>query len=128
MSATHRRPQAALAALLLFIAVNAVGGGVYGLAGAPGVPRDWLRGSPFASYRVPSIILLVVVGGVHLIAGITVLRRARQAASHAAAAGLVLLGWIGVQVAMIGYVSWLQPAMAILAVTTLALARGLHEA
>ena len=127
MRGTRRRPQAlGLAALLLFIAVNAAGGGLYGLAGAPGVPRAWLRGSPFSSYLVPSIILLVVVGGVHLIAAVTVLRRAPQASVRATVAGLVLLGWIGVQVAMIGYVSWLQPAMAVLAVTTLALARGLR--
>lgn len=128
MSDSWRRgPVVGLAALLLFIAVNAVGGGLYGLAGAPEVPRQWLRGTPFSSYLVPSLILIVVVGGAHLVAAITVLRRARQAASHAAAAGLVLLGWIGVQVAMIGYVSWLQPAMAILGVSTLAWSRVLRE-
>ena len=128
MRRTRRRPRTlGFVVLLLFIAVNAAGGGVYGLIGAPGVPRHWLRGSPFSSYLVPGIILLVVVGGVHLVAAIMVLRRNSRAAAVAAVAGLVLLGWIGVQVAMIGYVSWLQPAMAILAVITLAQARRLHE-
>lgn len=40
-------------------------------------------------------------------------------------AGAILLGWIFVQLAMIGYVSWLQPAVGIAGVENLALARGL---
>lgn len=40
-------------------------------------------------------------------------------------AGAILLGWISVQLAMIGHVSWLQPAVGIAGVENLALARGL---
>ena len=57
---------------LAFMAVNAVGGGCYGLAGAKGVPVEWLVGSPFADYSVPSLILLIVVGGSSLAAAITI--------------------------------------------------------
>lgn len=35
--------------------------------------------------------------------------------------GLLLLGWILVQVSIIGYVSWLQPAMIVAAIVILAL-------
>jgi hypothetical protein len=52
-----------LGGLLALVAVNAFGGGYYGLAGAEGIPREWLAGSPFHSYFVPSLFLLVVVGG-----------------------------------------------------------------
>ena len=37
------------------IAVNAVGGAWYALAGAPNVPKEWLEGSPFRDYRVPGL-------------------------------------------------------------------------
>jgi hypothetical protein len=52
-----------LAALELVVLLNAIGGAWYGLAGAENVPREWLEGSPFDSYTVPSLILLVAVGG-----------------------------------------------------------------
>ena len=61
-----------LGGLLAFGALNAFGGGYYGLAGAAGVPTEWLKGSPFPDYFVPSLILLVVVGGSFLVAAIAV--------------------------------------------------------
>jgi hypothetical protein len=99
-----------LGALLAFGAVNAFGGGSYGLSGARGVPREWLAGSPFSDYLVPSLILFIVVGGVLSLAAVLVFRRHRMAITAAYAAAAILLIWILVQVAMIGYVSWLQPA------------------
>jgi len=72
-----------LGALLVFGAVNAFGGGYYGLSGAKGVPTEWLNGSPFPDYFVPSLILLVVVGGSFIVAAMAVftgLRIARLAA------------------------------------------------
>ena len=35
---------------------------------------------------------------------------------------MILIGWIAVQVTLIGYVSWLQPAMAVVGVVALVLA------
>ncbi len=100
-----------LVALLALVALNAFGGGIYGLAGAEGVPTAWLDGSPFASYLVPSAILLVVVGGAFVVATIAVVMRARHARSAALGAAVIALGWIAAQLAIIGYVSWLQPAV-----------------
>lgn len=129
METSRRGPDRAarfsLGLLLGVVALNAVAGGYYALSGAPGVPVDWLAGSPFDSYAVPGAILLVVVGGSSAAAAVAVLARARLARPLALAAGALLLGWIVVQVAIIGYVSWLQPAMAAAAVLTLALARRL---
>ena len=83
----------ALGGLLAFGALNAFAGGYYGLSGAKGVPVEWLQGSPFNDYSVPSLILFIVVGGSFLIAAITVFARARIArASALAASAIVLIG------------------------------------
>lgn len=115
----------ALLALHLVVAFNAIGGGIYGLSGAYGVPREWLRHSPFASYVVPSLILLFVVGGAHAAAGVGVGGQKPGARRLSLVAGSILLVWIGAQVAIIGYVSWLQPLMALAACVNLLLALGL---
>jgi hypothetical protein len=110
-----------LGGLLGFGAVNAFGGGYYGLSGAEGVPTEWLKGSPFTDYFVPSLILLVVVGGSFLLAAIGVFAGLRIARLAAFAAGLVVLGWLAAQLAIIGYVSWMQPTTAIAGVLVLVL-------
>jgi hypothetical protein len=117
-----------LGGLLAFGALNAFAGGYYGLSGAPGVPREWLAGSPFADYVIPSLVLVLVVGGSLLIAAAAVLARLRTARPTAYAAAAILLIWIVVQVAIIGYVSWMQPATIAAAVLILLLARRLPPA
>ena len=111
-----------LGGLLACGALNAFGGGCYGLSGARGVPTEWLEGSPFPDYFVPSLILLVVVGGSFAIAGIAVLAGLRIARLAALAAGLVVLCWLAVQLAIIGYVSWMQPTTAMAGLLVLVLA------
>jgi hypothetical protein len=117
-----------LGALLAFGAVNALGGGYYGLSGAEGVPTEWLRGSPFPDYFVPSLILVIVVGGSFSIASLAVLASLRIARLAALAAGLVVLCWLAVQLAIIGYVSWMQPTTAIAGVVVLVLGSMLPHA
>jgi hypothetical protein len=102
-----------LGILLAIGALNAIGGGYYGLLGAAGVPTEWLAGSLFSDYFIPSLILLVVVGGTFVIAAIVVFAGLRIARVAALAAGLVVLGWLVAQVAIIGYVSWMQPTTAV---------------
>jgi hypothetical protein len=111
-----------LAALLTFGAINAFAGGYYGLSGANGVPLEWLAGSPFSDYFIPSLILFVVVGGVFSFAAIAVFMRSRLARVSAFVAGTVVLVWIGVQLAIIGYVSWMQPTTLLAGVFVLILA------
>ncbi|MCM2322373.1 MAG: hypothetical protein NDJ90_03830 [Oligoflexia bacterium] len=115
-----------LGALLLFGALNAFGGGYYGMSGAPEVPTEWLRGTPFRDYFIPSLILFCVVGGAFLLAGTAVLARLRFARTASFAAGLIVLGWIIVQVSMIGYVSWMQPVTFAAGILVLALSRVLR--
>ena len=103
-----------LFAIEVVVAVNAVGGAIWGLAGAKDVPREWLEGTPFDSYLVPSLILLIAIGGGMGAAATALLINHRFAPELSIAAGLILIGWIVVQVLMIapnGGVSWLQPTM-----------------
>ena len=111
----------ALGGLLFFGAVNAFAGGYFGLSGAKGVPTEWLKGSPFRDYFVPGLVLLVVVGGSFAVAAIAVFAGLRIARLAALAAGTVVLGWLAVQVTIIGYVSWMQPTTAIAGVSVLVL-------
>ena len=80
-----------LGGLLAFGALNAFGGGYYGLSGAQGVPTEWLKESPFPDYFVPSLILLVVVGGSFIVAAIAVFTGLRIARLAALAGVLVLV-------------------------------------
>ena len=116
----------ALGLLLAFGAVNAFGGGLYGMLGARDVPTAWLEGTPFSDYRIPSLILFVVVGGSFLFAAVLVLGRAPIARVAAFAAVAIVAAWLITQVALIGYVSWMQPVTAVAAVVMLLLASRLR--
>ena len=112
MRTSARGTRIALGLLLAFGALNAFGGGVYGMSGAPGVPARWLEGSPFTDYVVPGVILFVVVGGALALAAFGVLADRPWAVRASLAAAVVLLGWMTVQIAIIGLVSWMQPVTA----------------
>jgi hypothetical protein len=102
-----------LGILLLFAALNAFGGGYYGMAGAEGVPAEWLEGSPFSDYFIPGLILFVVVGGSFLFASIAVIAKLSIARAAVICSVIVVFVWLSVQIAIIEYVSWMQPATAI---------------
>jgi hypothetical protein len=112
----------ALGGLLAFGALNAFASGYYGLAGAKGVPTEWLEGSVFADYFVPSLILFGFVGGLFLVAAVAVFTCLRISRLAAFGAGVVVLGWIAAQVAIIGYVSWMQPTTTVAGLLVLILA------
>ena len=106
---TRRQTEKTIAVLGGLTAVNALGGAVYGLGGAPNVPAGWLEGSPFRDYRIPSMILGVGVGGTSIVAAVTAWRSSDRAGPATVSAGAVLVGWVGAQVAIIGRRSFLQP-------------------
>lgn len=116
-----------LGSLLAFVALNAFAGGYYGMSGAKGVPTEWLAGSPFRDYIIPSLILFVFVGGSFLLAAIAVFARLRIARPAAFSAVVIVFGWLAAQVAIIGYVSWMQPATAIAGFFTLILVWSLPK-
>lgn len=110
-----------LGVLLLLVTINAFAGGFYGMAGAKGVPAEWLKGSLFHNYFIPSLILFICVGGSALAAAIAVFRRHRLARKATFICGIIILLWLLVQVAIIGYVSWMQPTTAVAATLILLL-------
>ncbi|MDP2235641.1 MAG: hypothetical protein Q8J88_04320 [Bacteroidales bacterium] len=110
-----------LGTLLAFLALNAFGGGYYGISGAEGVSLELLDGSPFESFLIPSLILFIVVGGSALFASIAVFAKSKYARMASFANVLIVFGWLSVQVAIIGYISWMQPATASLALVILVL-------
>ena len=77
--------------------------GMIGLTvgGGMGVPLEWLEGTLFASYFWPGIILGVVVGGMQALAVIAQYRRYALVWGLQAAAGLVMMIWIFVELAML---------------------------
>jgi len=110
--AQRTRLHVVVGSLLLIVAVSAMGGGLYGVFGARGIPEAWLVGSPFSDYLVPSLVLLFVVGGSHLVAGFASLAGSPRARALAFLSASVLLVWITTQVYVLGFVSFLQPLMA----------------
>ncbi len=116
----------ALIIIELVVGVLALGGGVYALAGARSVPREWLKGSPFKSYLVPGIVLFVVVGGSMLVAAGLLLGGQSAARLVSLEAGVVLLGWIAAQVTVMGYRSWTQPVLFAVGLAVVVLSVAMH--
>ena len=110
-----------LGALLFILAVNAFGGGYYGMAGAPNVPTEWLKDSLFRTYFVPGLFLFFCVGGSAFGAALLVFRQNKIARKAVFICVLIVLVWLIVQVAIIGYVSWLQPTIATVSILILLL-------
>lgn len=115
-TAVGRRLIAALAATGLL----AIVGGLL-LAAAPDghllrLSPDLLVGTPFASYRVPGLILLFVVGGTQLAAAAAVQRHDPRGLRAALVAAIILAGWIAIQVVILDTIMWLQPVCFLVAV------------
>ncbi|KAB1894103.1 hypothetical protein F6W69_03880 [Microbacterium oxydans] len=70
------------------------------VGGGMGLPPEWLDGSIFDSYVWPGIILGVVVGGVQALALVAQFGRFGVAWAMHAAAGLTMMIWIFVEIAM----------------------------
>ena len=116
-----------LGLLLAVVSLNAFAGGYLGISGAKGIPVEWLNGSPFESYLIPGIILFVIVGGSFLFAAVVVLRKYSYGKIISIAASIILFIWLAVEIYIIGYVSWMQPATAVAGLLVLILALFLNE-
>lgn len=66
--------------MAVFNALSAVGGGI-GMVVADGLsmPRSLLADTPFTTFTVPGLILLVVVGGTQLVSAVLLLARRKPA-------------------------------------------------
>jgi hypothetical protein len=87
--------------LTTFIALTAIGGGVAILAGADRFPPEWLHNTPFDDYTIPARLLAIAVGGSALVAVLTVFIGREVSAFASMAAGLILAGYIIVEVVIL---------------------------
>jgi hypothetical protein len=96
--------------LQIFIALGAIGGGITLIIKPDGslmqMPLSCLSGSPFTSFLVPGLILLIVNGFGNFVAGILCFRQHWLAGFAGIFFGLGMMIWIFVQVNMIGGGSW----------------------
>jgi hypothetical protein len=98
-----------LIAVSLFHALSAVGGGIgMVVADGLGMPKSLLAGSPFPTFLVPGLILLIVVGGTQCAASVLLLRKRTSALVWSAVAGFGMLIWIIAEIAMINSLTWAQ--------------------
>ncbi len=85
-----------------FLAVTAAAGGIGLMTGtiAPGL--QLLQGSPFRTYTIPGLALLVLVGGSALLATSLLLRGQRLGTLTSGGAGIMIIGFEIVEVLVIG--------------------------
>jgi hypothetical protein len=100
-----------LVGLELLIAVNAIYGGIGLMVNGMGMPEDWLERTPFSSWVIPGILLLLVIAGPMIVAAVAELRHDARAYVLSLAAGILQLGWILGQVLVLGRFFFLQPVL-----------------
>lgn len=75
---------------------------------ALGMSEQWLQGSPFPDYRIPGLFLAVVIGGANLVSAFLLWRRHPLAPLTSLATGLLMVVWVAIQTAIIGFRHWSQ--------------------
>ena len=99
----------ALIVLEILSGVCALGSAGSALARSKGVARERSHSAPFKTFFVPGLVLLVLIGGSMLAAAGLLLAGGSAARLVSLEAGIVLLGWVGAQLATIGFRHWWQP-------------------
>lgn len=102
---TKRGAPARVLVLEALLAVGAYGGVLLMTLIQPDdfMPPEWLAGMPFGSWVLPGIGLLVAIGILPTFALLGEARRRPWAALAHVAVGGVLVGWIALQLLVIGY-------------------------
>ena len=104
--------------------------GAVGLVvGFMNIPVSVLVGTPFTDFTIPALLLGGVVGGSALVAGVITTFASRWLGAVASAiAGCITVGWLIVEIAMIGLGSWAQIAYLLVGLLMIALAGLLWRA
>jgi hypothetical protein len=95
---------------LVFLALTSVVGAIPMLTDPHGqpwqMPQSFLAHSPFHSYLIPGIVLLVMDGLMSMFVCVLVLRRRRGYGLWIAFQGCVLFGWLAVECMVLRMVIW----------------------
>jgi len=101
--------------LLLLTAINAAVAGVLFIidpsGNGMGMNVSYIKDSPFNSYLIPGIVLLIVNGLLNFIAAYFVFKEKPFASLWVIAQGILLIGWIVIQVIMVKDISMLHTIM-----------------
>jgi hypothetical protein len=97
-----------LLVFFVFIGLGAVAGSVGVMKDVMPFPEVWLQGTPFHSYFFPGLLLCLVVGGSQLAAAFLLLWRPSVAREASLIAGLILIGWMTGELALIGFQAPIQ--------------------
>ena len=112
VAASRQWARWALVGVESFVAFGALYGGIGLIAGnAIHISDDWLVGTPFNSWVLPGIFLLLVVAAPMTVAAVAELRRRRWAYTASVVAGVAQIGWIIAQWAIMQRFFVLQPVM-----------------
>lgn len=126
MTSSKKTLRIVLGVLQIFVGIGAIPAGLSMLldpTGASlGMSLDALAGSPFPSYFVPGLFLLVVNGVGSLVGAALTFTRHRRASLVAIGLGAFLVAWLIVQVLALGPpIHWLQAMYFVLGVAELVL-------
>ncbi|MBL0272907.1 MAG: hypothetical protein IPQ06_07490 [Chitinophagaceae bacterium] len=98
--------------LVSFIAMTALLSGIIMVSDPGGkilnLSPDLLEGTSFSDFRIPGLLLAILVGGINLLAVFFNLMRHPTRYNWALAGGLVVSGWIIIQMILIGTYHWLH--------------------
>jgi hypothetical protein len=99
--------------LVAFVALTATFSGFIIISnpadgGMINLQKNLLSNTPFNDFLLPGIILTVFVGGVNMIAVVLNIQRHRHRYNWAMAGGVMITGWIVVQMILLSAFSWLQ--------------------
>ena len=102
-----------LAITLLFITGLAALAGGWGFVSDPSgekmqIPLEWLQNTPFNSYFIPGLILLIVLGLGSIGAAFVSIRRLPHYSQWIISIGAIIVGWITIQVLMLQMLHWLH--------------------
>ena len=113
-----------------FIGITAIAGGfrlVSNPNGTSDIPIEWLNNSPFTSYLIPGLVLLVVIGFGNVLASIVSFLKMRCAGGIAIILGTFLILFMTIEVWFVGLRNFLQPLYFILGAIVLVLGLKLFK-
>jgi len=117
--------QTALCLVSGVVAVWAFAGSLGLITGIIGLGANLDQRIPFHSPVFGGVMLALVVGLPMTVAGVLATQDNRWTPVAAMTAGLALIGWIAVQIAVIRELSWLQPVCVLFGLTVFALGAAL---
>lgn len=98
--------------LVSFIAVTSTLSGLLMISNPDGgimnLPLGILNGTPFRNFLIPGILLTTIVGGVNLLAVFYNMQRHVNRYNWSMAGGIMISGWIVVQMILIQAAHWLH--------------------